>query len=324
MTDSHGFPGPVVRDYLYVDLERVRSLLAQLAEGLPDAVVERSKGLNSLSADLNLGLFRAGGRRDAGAEVQESRSLGDLHFSLFEEGAEALGLLTDLSEIASERANWHSGKLQAELQESQLIRVTGPVRLIDPTHVSEMMTRLEAMIEAYSRMTSAQAGNPAPSGSATKRTTSRPQHSGRVTPKVVGGIHAGAITALGALVSSLLVEGISMRCMPCGEDNPECSFAGIMLDRTQYIEPERGAIFNRFGFRPATWTLVALVTRFGAPTSDAPFSLDPNEPFTRMALERVVTQMLEQFERTGLTDAPTWPTIGVTPLALYRVVVPGT
>ena len=140
----------------------------------------------------------------------------------------------------------------------------------------------------------------------------------------MGDLPPEALTRLGDFVGSLLGGGISMRCMPCGEGVPDCAFSGVLLDRSAYIEPERAAIFGRFGPTPANWTLVALVTRFGSKGTSSEFAVPPGlgEGPSRLAVEELVVSLLAFLEGLGVADAPAWPTIAVTPLALYRLLVP--
>lgn len=43
---------------------------------------------------------------------------------------------------------------------------------------------------------------------------------------------------------------------------------------------------------------------------------------SRLSVEELVVLLLAFLEQLGAADAPSWPAIAVTPLALYRVLVP--
>lgn len=341
MTESSELP-LVVRDYLYVDIARVRSLLSQMANGAPDVVTERSARVRELYAGLALGPVSAGARQGRNAESEESRSLTDLHFSLFEESAEALGFLTDISDQVREESAWRAGKVASALEESQLIRMTAPVRLVDPAYFKESLDRIDVMIESFLPLAGLTAketnrdGAPSSDSGAISRAKQQPKGGGQrhrpATPslgqrkrELMGGLPPEALAKLGDFVGSLLAGGISMRAMPCGENAPDCAFSGVLLDRSTYIEPERAAIFGRFGPTPAVWTLVALVSRFGSKDAPAAFVAPPDlgEGASRLSVEELVVRLLAFLEKLGVADAPSWPTIAVTPLALYRVLVPG-
>lgn len=112
-----------------------------------------------------------------------------------------------------------------------------------------------------------------------------------------------------------------MRSMPCGADAPDCSFSGTLLNRSDYLEPERTALFGRYGADPSDWTVVGLVTRYAdAPGDDGMVDLSAFSPdqFDRLALEGLVAALLKKLETLGVADAPRWPSISITPLGIYR------
>ena len=332
MTETSPLP-LVVRDYLYIDIARVRSLLSQIANGAPDVVTERSARVRELYAGLSLGPASASARQGRNVESEESRSLTDLHFALFEESAEALGLLTDVTDQVQDEHAWRAGTVASSLSESQLVRVTGPVRLVDPAYFKESLGRIDAMIESFLPLTGLGTGSTSADSPSGPSREQRPKGGGQRTRStataqrkrdLMGGLPPEALAKLGDFVGSLLAGGISMRCMPCGDDAPDCAFSGLLLDRSTYIEPERAAIFGRFGPTPAAWTLVALITRFADEEAPADLSLpsDIGGGASRLSVEELVVRLLAFLEQLGVADAPTWPTIAVTPLALYRLLAP--
>jgi hypothetical protein len=104
---------------------------------------------------------------------------------------------------------------------------------------------------------------------------------------------------------------------PCGEERPECSFSGTSLNRSEYIEPERGAIFGRLGMRPTNWTMVGIISRF-APEEVTELAT-PAGDFNRTAIETMTTSLMDRIEALGLSAAPAFPGIAVTPIALYGI-----
>lgn len=260
---------------------------------------------------------------------------------MFEESAETLGILTDISDRVREVSAWRTGKVAGSLEESQPIRVTAPVRLVDPAYFKESLDRIDVMIESFLPLAGLNAKEtnrdvaPSVGVTATPRGKQQSKGSGQrnrpSTPSLgqrkresMGGLPPEALAKLGDFVGSLLAGGISMRAMPCGENAPDCAFSGVLLDRSAYIEPERAAIFGRFAPTPAVWTLVALLSRFGSKNAPAEFVAPPDlgEGARRLSVEELVVRLLTFLEQLGVADAPSWPTIAVTPLALYRVLVP--
>jgi hypothetical protein len=116
--------------------------------------------------------------------------------------------------------------------------------------------------------------------------------------------------------------------MPCGADHPEACFSGVLLDRSDYIDPERFAIFSRYGSRLRDWTVVGTVTRISTPRTPAVTLeslasevLTPQGLLDRNRLEDMLNKLLEYCEAQGITEGPRWPSIVITPLAVYQQVV---
>lgn len=129
---------PDVREYLYVDAPRVRSLVSQLRGGLPQTEVETG----SRSRRLRAGLKFLEGESGSVLGSQETRALDDLYVSMLEDDAMALGLLQDLSERVQERKTWLRGKLK--VAPGELIRVTSPTRLFDPHQIINALEKMQA------------------------------------------------------------------------------------------------------------------------------------------------------------------------------------
>jgi hypothetical protein len=252
----------------------------------------------------------------------------DVHFALFEEATQALDLLTDVTELASNSANWFGGRIQAELLEGQLIRVSGvPVRLVDSRFVGESLDRMEKLLDSWAEVMLSTASNSTmvtPSkrtgggSSGSLNRGERDRARAKLKRDTFGGATPEMLTGIKNIMDSVLEgDGISVRVMPAGEAHPECSFTGTLLNRSEYIESERSAIFARLGLRPTEWTMVAIVSRF-APEKDAEEFTTP-EGFDRIALETMAIGLMDRLERLGLSAAPSFPGIAVIPLALYRI-----
>lgn len=283
-----------LRDYLYVDTSRVRSLLAQLYEGVPEQVKSSEENHKRWQAGLR-GLGAVAIRETGPSSgFEETRALSDLHLSMFEDAAEQGGFLRDLSEEANDPRDWKRGRLRKKLVVGDLIRVTAPTRIIDPRHVTATLSRQESAL-----------------GGATAPT--------QVT-----------FAQVNSIVQGLYGSGIVVRSFPAGIDNPECNFSGTLLDDPQYIEPERSTLFARHGVDAQEWTIVAHVSRVPDDVPPARLALhDASSMFEagatsldRGKFEEFLSQIVMEIERTGLSEAPRHPAITVAPLAVYRTLTP--
>ena len=83
----------MIREFLYVDVQRARSLLAQLDDGVVEQYVKRT-ALDDVG-ELGATIFGIGGKGTWSAREsdEESRSLKDLTLAVFEEAVSAQGLI---------------------------------------------------------------------------------------------------------------------------------------------------------------------------------------------------------------------------------------
>jgi hypothetical protein len=147
-----------------------------------------------------------------------------------------------------------------------------------------------------------------------------------------GGTDPSAVKSIADVFSSLMGQAIAIRVLPCGVDHPELSFGGALLDRRDYVQPEREALFGRYGAVLREWTCVmqiaSLPTGPGFKEEDVDFGAiqltGPDNRIKRASLERMATQFLGFMESMGMAEGPRWPSISVTPLAIYRRIPGGT
>jgi hypothetical protein len=311
----------VLRDFLYVDIARVRSFLAQMAEGVPQQLVTAMSDTRQRQGGVQLPPFSLQIAGTNENRTEETRSLNDSLFLLFEEAAESLGWLVDISQEAAELESWTSGDLHRRLEPSSIIRVTGSTRLVDATHFRMTLERVLAIMQTIMAFSSGDAA--AATGNRSHRGQARGQSASR--EQLPAGISATQFKAVGSLYESLMPAGISVKVMPCGQDYPAFALSGTLLDRAEYLEPERAALFSRYGVTPSDWTIVAVVTRSKGETaapdlSNVPSLTNADGSLDRDAFEGFAQTMLNYLEQVGMTEAPQAPAIGITPLAVYRVV----
>jgi hypothetical protein len=307
-----------LREMLYVDTGRIRSYLAQLEQGLPERVQRVEEQMRRWTLGAQVMVARAEAGRQSSSREQQDRTLSDLHFAIFEDVAEQAGFLTDISESASAIEEWTSGRLHALLQEGHAIRVTAPMRLTDGEHIIALLKKL-APAQASTAL-----GSPSDDAEA---------EAAQLYASMVGAESVNEdehfLSVMESMVRLLFDTGIWVRCMPCGPEHPEACFSGVLLDRSDYIDPERFAIFSRYGADVRVWTVVGTVTRIAqqAPTREINFEDLSSEVTTsqgildRNQLEDMLSRLLEYCETQGITEGPRWPSIVITPLAVYRQVV---
>ena len=120
-----------LREYVYVDVDRVNGLASQLYDGVP----ERATNVAARHRKFELDLKLARGGAESGTEDSTERNLADSIFKDLEADLESLGLLEDVSEQLGEEAIWQD--IESLITPGQILRITAPGTLFHPAQMSE-------------------------------------------------------------------------------------------------------------------------------------------------------------------------------------------
>jgi len=282
---------PDVREYIYVDTNRVRSLLAQMSEGLPDEKATSA----SRSSRLRLGTKLAGFESGRDGTQSERLALADLHVSMMEEAATSLGLLVEASERVRKEKFWLRGKVRAQLEPGMLLRVTAPTQLIDPSSLMATLRAFQTAIEA--------------------KKDDEFEHLLGTVEALYGSALALSIrptedtSSRGAFVGNIpLDHGF----------NP--LFRDLLLSR---IGPDPALMTAIIQIaRVPTEHDTKLSPKQQLETLFKRLETTSREVLDRDLLDTLVAQLGGLLEQYGFAAAPKWPAISVIPLALYRNVMP--
>jgi hypothetical protein len=309
---------PAIRDFLYVDVDRVRSLLAQLSGGVVEQSVERlSKSQEARAGGSIFGLFDLGGSFFRESASEQTKTLQDATFLLFEDAAAEAGLFdtgVDLAEISG----WKSGHVHKSLEPGQLLRVTALTRILDSEHFRARVDRFAEWPRLVATFAASEQLDQI------KSPKERERRIEAQTAQLMGG--AGVVDGIkrvGEFIQLFLAGQISLRQFPCGLDHPELGLTGSLLGRPGYLQEEREALFAKYGSIPTDWTVVSQVAT--VPTDSAPRGdlalgelMRGGEQVDRSQVEDAAMQLMEMLEGLGVAEGPAYPAITVTPLAVYR------
>lgn len=142
-------PGQVVRDFRYLDVERVRSLLSQMARGYPEAYEEVRTRAGAVG--LKLGVDIGG---EAGSSASESRSVHHYQYTLLESTLEETNRLNRL-----DKGRTPESALQ--LQDGAIVKGTGRLRALHPAQLAKMLGSFGDMMERLA-VVADEAGESAP------------------------------------------------------------------------------------------------------------------------------------------------------------------
>lgn len=276
---------PDLREYLFVDAPRVRMLVSQLRGGAP----ETTKAVTSRSSRLRANLKILEGERSSQRGEEDTIALSDLYVSMLEEDAEAIGMLSDLSDRASKPKFWNRGGLRRTLQPGMLLRVSAPTRMMDASGLVRMWRSFEAAI----------------------------------------GDDDVQFEQMMAMVEALYGENLAVTVMPCGPSEPSAAFLGVIGHGTDHVALDRDSLLSRIGpDAPELTTIMQLArvpterdsTRSAqAVVADVMRKLKAGgNSVDRSAIDEFLLDMMRMTEDHGLQSAPRWPSVAMTPLAIYR------
>jgi hypothetical protein len=320
----------------------VRSLLAQLDEGVAEQAAQRYTFTDA--SDLGPKMLRS--NFATGEQYEESKSLQDLVFCVFEDGAEAEGILVDFPESLCNESAWESGSAQGSLQEGQLLRLSAPILIVDPTFFKARLDRflrfvdalaaisivepLQAMrdeLDAQVQSTTNRDARKRAERDRERKLSDAPEALKDIAKMgVLQGASEDSIRGIADFLDAFLGETIAVRVLACGAEHASSSFGGVLLSRDEYLQKEREALFSRYGQPLEGWTAVMQVAKIppNVPPADNNFDdlsmVNESGQADRSAVESAAARLLNLFESLGLAEGPRWPSITMTPLAIYRVV----
>jgi hypothetical protein len=316
----------MLRELIYVDADKVRSLLAQLEEG----VTEDKRVTEKKQANLSGGMRNVASREQIwGTEESTQRSFADAIFPALEDVLTAEQYLSDISyEISSVAAADPPGSF---------VRITAPARLFDARYVANAFA---GYATAATGVTEIDPESYKPASSSDSRTKGRPQ-----AKKVVAGpSEAGSLEALipdfdiskvaGVPSSQLRAfvkvargashPGFHLAMSPGGDDG--VSVTARLQETRRFLDTEPEILFSRYGVQEQDWTVVGTI---GAYSPHPDFAFEPADiersdgnGVSRGKIVQIFNDLLALLGTLGLADQPQHPGFSVVPFAVYRLILP--
>jgi hypothetical protein len=308
-----------LRDFLYLDVDRVRSVLAQLEGGVVEQSVERlTKSKNARAGGSLFGLLDLRGGFFRERATEQTKSLQDALFLLFEDAASSSGLFESGVDFHDEAA-WRDGAVHADLMPGQLIRVTAPTRILDAKHFRERIERFAKWVPLIAAFSISDELN------AIKTPKERERRIAAQADRELGGSAlVETIHRLGEFVDLFLASQISIRQFPCDVAKTDLAFVGTLLGRAGYLQEEREALFSKYGSGASEWTVVSQVAAVPE-DREAPTEIEMrdfvsgSERINRERLEDMAIQLMQLLETHGVAEGPAYPAVTVTTSSRNRV-----
>ncbi|EPD69320.1 hypothetical protein HMPREF1219_01188 [Corynebacterium pyruviciproducens ATCC BAA-1742] len=277
-----------LRSYLFVDRQRVGSLLAQFSDGLPVEKTHKEARSNKVRAGIK-NFFE--GEKNTQAEESQVLAVADLHVSQLEENAEALGYLADISETTRRRRDWLRGKVRKQIKPGMLLRITAPTQITDISSIIESTLVLNKAIDQD------------------------PDQSFQSLLELMGAMYGKSIS-----VSVRPAEGTDSECCFVGEIPYDFEFGPM---RRELLLSQIGAS----PIEATTLMQVAAVPterdenpieRSMNSIQELAQKITTGATINRRYLDELMSRLGLILGDAGFKSAPAWPAISVIPLAIYR------
>jgi hypothetical protein len=298
----------LLRDFIYLDTERVRSFSAQLLEGVPDTATREAAHEVGADASAEAGLFSIV-RGQGGADYRyhrsasETRSLHHHVYTLMEEALDRAAFITTLDDTF----NFDDWTPDA-FSDGQFVRIRGSVRLIDYQRMTAQMQAMPKMMKSMQVVEQSNIKDKAKAGLIDAAEADRQRRELNKSSSELRALPLGDITALGAQLYG--GEEIRVKVRPKGAPDgyilvgsaPYSGFA----ENPESLAAKYGSEIN------ADWITLAQVI---APRTQTETVLMPTGNQLEDGFEQIY---LSLNELSQVASSAVFPAIAMTPISIYR------
>jgi hypothetical protein len=330
----------IFREFLYADVERARSLLAQRLGGVP----EEFRTTDGTVKHLALGAQRyLGMGRETKAESYEQRSLLDAVFPVLEEVLEVEQWLTDITDIVESNESTDPDILLSAVSPGSLVRLTGSWQLFDASYVAHTLAGTAAAADGIASLApqepQAPPGRSGGRNSSGGRKPRETKSSGRIdgSPRledmiedypaaIMGGVEARQFRAMVKVSRGLFAES-GLHVLLSGPGRVGWTVTARLQRGRQYLDAEPDILFSRYGTSPLQWTVVGTIGHFAnqiTPNAgDKSNLLTAAGTMNRAKFVGDVNRLMSYVANQGFADVPPFPGFSIVPLAVYRLIPKG-
>lgn len=320
MLESKGnMANSIIRDFVYLDIERIRSFVAQVSGGLTSERTNQAQhqtgGQGQVQGSLPF-IAQASGSADYHylRSQSETKSLHDHIFAEFLSALKAGKHITNLSDKGE--AHW----VNSSFRDSEFILTKGLLKIVDYQSIIASTQNLPTLMETLSKLAALAPDintQQTPSSTVTK---GNPKHSKGNMPqseqekdlqKLKNQIRNLPVKEITSLVNQFYGDLVRIKIFPF-QHSPEKLFVGT-ADRTLFRSAPN-MLMNLYGsVVDAGWIYVLQINKGVYHKPNLLVSQTGN------AMEDGLEQIADVFsELASLTQGVTFPAIAVTPIAIYR------
>ncbi len=302
----------ILRDFVYLDWERVRSLAAQIFRGIPQDTTSETGKEASLSGEVEGGLFgflkgKSGADYRYLKTENETRSLHHYVYSLVEN--ELVKSKYSISvDDKFDSTNWTKNFFH----DGQFVRATGIVRFIDYGWTTTMIEALPGMMSSALHMTNFDFQRKQSEQSLTSEQIKERKQRQLESEKTLKNIKALKVDQLADLIRSLYGDVIRIKVVP-NKDHRRNLFVGSGSRENFY--DSTASLSQKYGYEiDADWVTLGQINLSEAQDEPIPIPIGNQ---MEDAFEKVVFGLNNVVR---IASSPEFPAISFTPISIYRTI----
>ena len=324
----------MLREFLYVDTDKVRSLLAQMNGG----VVEEFKETDKKEGKGGIGIKGFATREGVWSrEEGTSKSAADAIFPTLEDELYAKGFMADVSDELAVLGEEGMGEFMKSYPPGSIVRITGEGRLFDARYVSQVLSGLTAVAQGIATLSPEALPNGSrnsgkTTGNQGKRSSPRssnntasigPQLEDSIPdfPGLEGwtGISTTQLRALVQLARGMFTPGLHLHLDSSSEDR--VTVTARLQEGRRFLDGDAEVLFARYGTEAQEWTIVGTIGNYAReshPEQNASFIDAKTSNISRSESLRSINDVMRDLGAMGMADVPRFPGFSIVPFAVYR------
>lgn len=334
--------GQILRDYLYVDVDKVKSIAGQLESGVPEEARLTSRDAKRTVIGWKYVLSY---NPESENENYVQRSMLD---SLFPELEDALeqSWLDDVSDLFHSNRPEAFDELRERCPEGSLFRVTADGYLFDVRYLARLFSNVSAAFGGFQEFEREVKRLAEGATQGTNRPGNRPSggrggQSGKKSDRTPVGEHLedsvedftdqpplspAFLKSMIRTARGVFSPGLHLLMSNDNVQSP-LNISARLQDSMRYLDASPEVVAARFGVTAQRWTIVGTVGHYsmapeqvGLASAMAQVENEISGDFNRSRFVRSVNSSINDMARSGMIELPQHPGMAAVPIAVYRAV----
>jgi len=297
-----------IRDFIYLDVDRLKSILSQIERGLIESKTETSSSSKEILGEGGLSIpaiLKAAGGVKFLLENRstETKTLHDHIYNYVEDELTNKGQLININKSSYVEA-WKNGIIHEDLSQTSFILAKGHFVINDYEYMKNILERFNDISEFIAYCGTLENKNSIPQKEKTKQF-----HRARTEMKLDRKLVKGLLNFIDTFYKNRLI----IKVLPF-RDYSNFRLVGNLQD--DFLRDKIQSILYKYGTSPSSeWILFAQIASMPEKSYHS-FSIDGMAGSKIEVAMQSVFSALREIESTGLSV--TYPEISVTPIAIYR------